>query len=78
MVASLYKRYLDVVLDNRATIAVITWGLSDRESWITRGDEKGFRRADGLPPRPLPFDDQYRPKKAYEAIAEALRAAPAR
>ena len=77
-VASLYKRYLDVVLANRSVIAVITWGLSDRESWITRGDQAAFRRMDGLPARPLPFDDSYRPKKAYDAIAEALRAAPER
>jgi endo-1,4-beta-xylanase len=77
-VAAIYRRYLDIVLDNRAVIAVITWGLSDRESWITRGDQKAFHRADGLPPRPLPFDDEYRPKKAYGAIAAALEAAPSR
>jgi endo-1,4-beta-xylanase len=77
-VATLYKRYLDTVLDNTAVTAVITWGLSDRDSWITRGDLKQFRRSDGLPPRPLPFDDQYRPKKAYAAIAAALGAAPSR
>jgi endo-1,4-beta-xylanase len=77
-VASLFKRYLDVVVDNRATIAIATWGLSDKESWIARGDLKDFRRSDGLPPRPLPFDDHYRPKKAYYAIAGALHAAPNR
>jgi endo-1,4-beta-xylanase len=77
-VAALYKRYLDIVLDNPAVVAVITWGLSDRDSWITRGDLKQFRRSDGLSPRPLPFDDQYRPKKAYAAIAAALGAAPSR
>jgi glycosyl hydrolase family 10 len=65
-VARLYRRYLDVVLVNKATIAVITWGFTDRESWITRGDLKDFLRSDGLPPHPLPFDDQYRPKRAYE------------
>jgi endo-1,4-beta-xylanase len=35
-------------------------------------------RADGLPKRPLPYDDDYRPKPLREAIAAALRAAPAR
>jgi hypothetical protein len=34
-VARLCGRYLDVVLDNRAAIAVITWELTDRESWVT-------------------------------------------
>ena len=77
-VAAVYKRYLDAALDNPALIAVITWGLTDRESWIVRGDVKNFKRNDGLPARPLPFDDEYRPKKAYLAIAESLRAAPIR
>jgi endo-1,4-beta-xylanase len=71
-VAALYKRYLDVVLDSRATVAVATWGLVDKESWITRGDQPNFRRADGLSPRPLLFDDSYRPKPAYAAVAEAF------
>ena len=77
-VARLYGRYLDVVLDNRAAIAVIIWGLTDRESWITRGDLKDFLRSDGLQARPLPFDEQHRPKKPYEAILRVLRAAPNR
>ena len=34
-VARLYGLYLDVALHNRVAIAVITWGLTDRESWIT-------------------------------------------
>jgi endo-1,4-beta-xylanase len=77
-VAELYRRYLDVVLDSKATLAVVTWGLTDRDSWITRGDQRSFRRSDGLPARPLPFDKFYAPKPAYYAIAEALKAAPAR
>ena len=77
-VAAVYKRYLDAALDNPALIAVITWGLTDKESWIVRGDLKNFKRSDGLPARPLPFDEQYRPKKAYQAIVESLRAAPVR
>jgi len=35
-------------------------------------------RADGLKPRPLPFDADYVPTPAYVAIAEALHAAPPR
>lgn len=77
-VAALYRRYLDVVLDNRATIGVVTWGLTDKDSWITRGDRPEFRRDDGLPARPLPLDDRFRRKPAYDAIAEAFRSAPLR
>ena len=77
-VAALYRRYLDVTLDNRAVIGVVTWGLTDKDSWITRGDSPNFRRADGLPARPLPLDDHYRRKPAYDAIAEAFRTAPLR
>lgn len=77
-VAAAYRRYLDVALANRAVKAVITWGLSDGDSWITTGRYPQTRRADGLTPRPLPFDADYLPKPAYVAIAEALHAAPPR
>jgi endo-1,4-beta-xylanase len=33
-----------------------------------------FRRPDGLPPRPLPFDADLKPKPAYAALADAFRA----
>jgi endo-1,4-beta-xylanase len=77
-VAALYRRYLDVVLDNRAVVGVVTWGLTDKDSWITRGDLPKFRRNDGRLPRPLPLDDHYRRKPAYYAIVEAFRNAPLR
>jgi endo-1,4-beta-xylanase len=77
-VAEAYRRYLDVALANRAVKAVITWGLSDSDSWITTGRYPQTKRADGQQPRPLPFDADYLPKPAYVAIAEALRAAPPR
>jgi endo-1,4-beta-xylanase len=77
-VAAAYRRYLDVALANPSVKAVITWGLSDRDSWITNGQYKQTVRADGLKPRPLPFDADYVPKPAYAAIAEALNAAPPR
>ena len=35
---------------------VVTWGLSDHDSWITHYSLDEFRRPDGMPPRPLPFD----------------------
>jgi len=77
-VAATYKRFLDVALANRKVTGVITWGLWDTDSWITRGYETSFARPDGLKPRPLLYDDDYRPKAAYGAIADAFRAAPVR
>lgn len=77
-VAAIYRHYLAVALDNPAVKTVITWGLSDRKSWVISGNDPLTKRTDGLLPRPLLFDDDYRPKPAYFAVAEALHAAPRR
>lgn len=77
-VAEVYRRYLDVALSEPAVIALVVWGLSDRYTWLTPQYNKNFARRDGLPARPLPFDDDLRPKPAFNAILEALRAAPQR
>jgi endo-1,4-beta-xylanase len=78
-VADEYRRYLDATLDERAVEAVLSWGLSDRWSWL-RGPSAlpSQRRKDGMQPRPLPFDDALRRKPAWTAIARAFAAAPAR
>jgi endo-1,4-beta-xylanase len=77
-VAAYYKDYLDVALASPAVKTVVTWGLSDPDSWISHYNLDEFRRPDGMPPRPLPFDADLQPKPAYFAMAEAFRAAPAR
>jgi endo-1,4-beta-xylanase len=77
-VADLYKQVLSVALDEPAVIAVITWGISDRYSWYNLWDEPYFRRPDGLPKRPLPFDDGFQPKPAFYALQAALENAPRR
>ena len=71
-VADLYRRYLRTALDNDAVVGVVTWGLSDRNSWLTAASGPQFARADGLPTRPLPFDDELQPKPAYFAIRDAF------
>lgn len=76
-VAAAYRRYLDVTLANKAINTVIVWGLTDRHSWID-WEHPTTKRADGLHPRPLLFDENYRPKPAYAAVADAFRAAPRR
>jgi endo-1,4-beta-xylanase len=75
-VAGMTRRYLDLVLDEPAVRTVITWGLGDATSWMVR--ELSARRADGLRPRPLPYDDRLQPKPMRKAIAAAFCAAPIR
>lgn len=77
-VADAYKRLLDVALDSRAVISVVTWGLSDRYTWLTPRYSPSFARPDGLPGRPLPFDADYAPKPAYWTLLRALQTAPKR
>jgi endo-1,4-beta-xylanase len=77
-VAATYAAFLAAALDERAVKAVVTWGLSDRYTWLTSRYDPRFARADGRPNRPLPFDAAFQPKPAFHAIAAALRAAPRR
>jgi endo-1,4-beta-xylanase len=73
-VADLYERFLSVSLDEPAVAAVVTWGLCDKYTWLSQE----FKRADGQPLRPLPFDAALRPKPAYYAMLKAFQNAPPR
>jgi endo-1,4-beta-xylanase len=75
-IARVYRRYLDAALAHPAVNTVITWGVSDRMSWIVSVGDPRTKRPDGLRPRPLPFDTEDRPKPVYWAMVEALRHAP--
>jgi len=72
IVAEVYEDFLSVVLDEPATIAVITWGLSDRYTWRSTTRP----RSDGAPVRPLPLDAELKRKLAWNAIARAFDKAP--
>ncbi len=63
-VADASRRFLDVVLANSATIAVLTWGLSDRYL-----DNRGLF---GGQPRALPLDSEMRKKPMWQAMAHAF------
>jgi endo-1,4-beta-xylanase len=73
-IADTYKRYLDAALSEPAVASVMTFGLSDRYTWL----QEDFPREDGAPRRPLPYDDQLRPKPAYDALSRSLAQAPGR
>lgn len=67
-VADASRRFLDVMLDNPATTAVLTWGLSDR--FI---DAPGWRdKLAGRYPRELPLDSDYKRKPMWNAMAKAF------
>ncbi len=67
-VAEIYRGFLNTVLRHNSVKAVLTWCLSDPDSWL-----QNFRpRKDGLPQRPLPFDAQLNPKPAFFALRDAF------
>lgn len=73
-VADVYRRYLDVTLDDTNVKVVVAFGLTDRYTWL----DEDQPREDGSHRRPLAFDRRLRPKPAYQAISGALRHAPDR
>ncbi len=73
-VAATYASYLKLTLGNPNTIALLTWGITDKYTWLNGEDS----RTDKLPERALPFDADLRPKPAYVAEVEAVRGAAAR
>ena len=76
LIAEIYGDYLSAVLEHGNVRRVGFWGLSDAAHWIVRGYAP-FRRKTGTP-RPALFDQEYRPKPAFHAVADALRHAPTR
>jgi endo-1,4-beta-xylanase len=77
-VADFYARYLDAALEEPAVKAVVTWGLSDRYSWLNDPYFAWAKRKDKLPARPLPYDEQLQPKPAFAGLQGALQRAPRR
>jgi len=67
-VAEFYEAYLSAALDVKAVVAVLTWGLTDRYTWLARR----HARASGAPIRPLPLDREYGRKPAWRAIGRAM------
>ena len=51
--------------------SILTWGISDRYSWINQM----FPRPDHLPNRPLPLDREFQPKSFMDVITKFTREA---
>lgn len=67
-VAATYGSYLKTVLADPAVIAVLTWGITDKYTWLNGEDS----RKDGVPERPLPFDAELRAKPAFAAMRRSM------
>jgi endo-1,4-beta-xylanase len=73
-IADVYRRYLDVALESQHVKAVISFGLTDRYTWL----DEDTPRDDGAHRRPLAFDRSLRTKPQYHAIHDKLGHAPKR
>ncbi len=73
-VADISRRFLDVALDNAATLGVLTWGLSDRYLKYD-GTRDALLRGT---PRKLPLDRNMAPTAMHTTLAAALRNARGR
>lgn len=73
-VASLGRRYLDLMLSYPQVDTVMAWGMTDRDSWL----QGRWPRADGLPKRPTPYDANLRAKPLRDAMEAAFQAAAPR
>jgi endo-1,4-beta-xylanase len=75
IIAARYQDYISTVLDERAVIAILTWGLSDKYTWHSSYNP----RSDKNPVRPLPLDStSLKRKLAWNAMARAFDQAPKR
>jgi endo-1,4-beta-xylanase len=70
-VAEAYRQFLDVALANSAVKLVLTWGVSDRRTWLNDGPTH-HRKQPNRPQRSLPFDSSYRPAEAFFAIRDSF------
>jgi len=74
-IAKTYADFLQVALANPAVKAMLTWGISDRRTWLNDGPTHHRKQPD-RPQRSLPFDPEYRPAGAFFAIRESFDKRP--
>jgi endo-1,4-beta-xylanase len=71
-VASMYKAFADVCLSHSAVEMIVSWNVTDADSWLNKWS-LAPKRADGLPSRPTLFDEFGQPKLAFTALQQSLR-----
>ncbi len=70
-VAECARSFLNTVAEVTPPSAILTWGISDRYTWVPMY----FTRSDALPNRPLPLDAQMRPKPFMAVLEQFSRMA---
>jgi len=70
-IADTYRQFLHLMLSDPAVKVVLTWGVSDRRTWLNgfNGHQTKFPNR---PQRCLPFDAAYKPKPAFFAIRDSF------
>ncbi len=71
-VATVYRNYLTTALEGPEVKAVLTWGASDRNTWLNNTTRAHKMHPDRRE-RPLPFDENYEPTAAFFAMRECFR-----
>lgn len=70
-VAGMASQFLQVVGEVVRPKAILTWGLSDRYTWVPIY----YKRRDGMPNRPLPLDAELKRKPLFDVIEDFRRRA---
>jgi endo-1,4-beta-xylanase len=69
LVAVKAGEFLSAVFEVVRPKAILTWGLSDRYTWVPIW----FKRPDGMPNRPLPLDADLKRKPLFDVIEQFRR-----
>lgn len=72
--ADVYRDVVTAAVDSRACEAIVTWGFTDKFNQVGLNRRKNL--PDNTPTLLWLFDENYRPKPAYFAVANALQPAP--
>src|SRR5258705_5853101 len=71
IVADVYRNYLSATLEGTEVKAVLTWGASDKNTWLNNGKKFRKQHPERLQ-RPLPFDPDYAPAPAFFAMRDSF------
>lgn len=74
LISDYTRRYFDLMLQYSQLKEILIWGVVDDQNWL----QDFLPREDGVLKRPTVYDENYKAKSMRAAIADALRAAPAR